>query len=356
MPQYRILRVPLPVPLVQDIDRIIETGKAGYASRAEFVRDAVEAMALEVLYGEGDSVPDSKARTSFAPPSSDTGDHRRDHAAVPVAAAGISSVSSNTVLGSCPPCVLIANGAAEVVDEPLFGLHNRDYPSLWVARQLAAMTATENIPAQDFYAAVSQAAWSYGETLLALERATGKKLTALFPTNRAKPESSEGAFVNFALGSYRHDAGRIRASGPLFVWRLAQLRQENGRLLIGLTLEGHALLDDLADVSLDMPHERDHALRFLRHLRQFASRDLEGLEETLRMIARGLSRRHLVKEISTAHSEWTETVASTNAAGYVARAREWGLVAPHQAQGKYVLTDFGSEFLESNTGGGYVGN
>jgi hypothetical protein len=347
MPESRILRVPLPVPLVKDIDRIIEAGKSGYETRTEFIRDAIEAMTLEVLYGEDAPAPGPGAGDSTSTNEGDRGD---------ASAPSVSVLHSNTLLGPCPPCALITNGAAEVVDEPLFGLHNRDYPSLWVARQLAAMTANENIPAQDFYAAVSRAAWSYGERLFALERATGKKLTALFPTNRAKPESSEGAFVNFALGSYRHDAGRIRASGPLFVWRLAQLQQEDGQLLIGLTPEGHALLDDLAEVSLDTPHERDHALRFLRHLREFASRDLDGLEETLRMIARGLNRPHLVEELSTAHSEWTETVASTNAAGYVARAREWGLVAPRQAQGKYVLTDFGSQFLESNTGGAHVDN
>ena len=77
---------------------------------------------------------------------------------------------------------------------PLFGLHNRDYPSLWALTNLASLTVDEPIPAETYYTAAIGAAWRFGELLLDIEQRNGSKVTALFPTNPEKRKTAEMAF------------------------------------------------------------------------------------------------------------------------------------------------------------------
>jgi hypothetical protein len=52
-----------------------------------------------------------------------------------------------------------------------------------------------------------------------------------------------------------------------------------------------------------------------------------------------------VRDFARARPDWSKSVASTNAQGYVARGREWGLIESRQVQGRYALTPFGEEQL-----------
>lgn len=337
----RIVRVPLPVRLIQDVDEIVEQQLGGYNSRAEFIRESIEAMSLEVRFGvapdERDGDPSASGDAELA-----GGEASAEASSVTqMPAVGLSI----TALEPPPKCQLVTKGCAQIADEVLFGLHNRDYPSLWAAAHLGRMTKDELVPAKRFFTAAAEEAWSFAKRLIPLETESGQKLTGLFPTNRDKPESSEGAFLSFAIGTYDHRDETIRASGALFNWRVAQLVRGDGELLIGLTPEGYELLQQLAGLSLDLPHDQASAEVFFNYLRANAPADAAGFDEVLKALSAGLTRRELVEAIAHNHGDWTETVAATNAAGYVARAREWGLVARKQAQGRYVLTDLGQAHL-----------
>ena len=47
----------------------------------------------------------------------------------------------------------------------MLGLHNRDYPSIWVARLLAERSQDGPVPAQDFFAEATREAWRYAHRL-----------------------------------------------------------------------------------------------------------------------------------------------------------------------------------------------
>jgi hypothetical protein len=329
MAEYRLVRVPLPVNIVRELDEIVASGRGGFDTRADLVREAVDAFVAELKYGHPDPEPMGPAGPD-SPPGPTTGT--------------IEAPADFSILGPRPDAHVVDVGEAEVADEYLFGLHNRDYPTLWAARRLADLTVADLIPVDDFYRLIAEQAWSFGERLLAVESQKAKKLTALFPTNRSKPESSESAFLNFAIGSHSNGA-EVRANGPMYVWRLAQLVRRDGTLMIGLTPTGLALLDTLADLTVEAPHAPALAEAFFDHLRAAAPTDWAGFEETLRLVTAGVSRSDLIAAMSSSHPGWTEVVAATNAAGYIARSREWGLVTARQVRGRYELTDFGREMI-----------
>ena len=52
-------------------------------------------------------------------------------------------------------------------------------------------------------------------------------------------------------------------------------------------------------------------------------------------------RAALLEHFEQLDPEWTKSVISTNAAGYVARAREWGLLEDGMEDGRYVPTEIG---------------
>lgn len=342
--EYRLIRVPLPVNIVLEVDDIVASGRGGYETRAHFIREAVEALAAEVKYG--------LAEPGIGNPleGADAGSVATRELALRGNSSRTATATELSILGPVPEVRVVERGEAEVADDYLFGLHNRDYPTLWAARRLAELTTSDLVPIDDFYRLIADQAWAFGERLLPIELESGQKLTALFPTNRAKPESSESAFMNFAVGS--HSNGDVlRAQGPIYVWRLAQLVWDDGTLMIGLTPSGLDLLDGLAEITIETPHSQVLAETFFAHLRRFAPTDWQGFEQTLTFLAEGVRRSQLVEAISSAHPEWTETVAATNAAGYVARSREWGLVSRRQVQGRYELTDYGRKLIEDEWGG-----
>src|SRR5688572_20226770 len=67
--EQRIMRIPLPVALIRDMDAAILAGVGGYATRAEFILDAIQERILELtVEGEVEAGP------PVAPPSSQTED------------------------------------------------------------------------------------------------------------------------------------------------------------------------------------------------------------------------------------------------------------------------------------------
>jgi hypothetical protein len=236
-------------------------------------------------------------------------------------------------------------GEGQVLDEPLFGMHNRDYPSLWAAARLAAYLDEGSLTFEEFAERATEEAWGYASELRALELAFGTKLTALFPTNFEKRDTASGAFRTFAIGSIAVAGPGLRADGPLFLWRVIDVERHDETVAVGLKREGRELLAALASLTVEQPHPPEKARVFLDHLREHARPDYWGFEHVLATVVERPTRVELVESFQKARPDWRESVAATNAQGYVARGREWGLIAPKVVDGRYQLTDFGVEVM-----------
>jgi hypothetical protein len=362
--EERIVKIPLPLGLIRQIDEAIVSGVGGYSTRTEFFREAAEGLLVELRYEPAPAEPVSN-RGSEAPawaPSAD-GSHEPPRTvgsistSTPVEAAqGVSQIDhlQTTKLHLLTEGEPLTMGTANVDREPLFGMHNRDFPSIWVAFRLAEKAAAGPVPYESFVEEVTAEAWDYAEALVGLEQAGGNKLTALFPTNRAKPQSAAQGFKAFAVGSVTHDTRGVHAEGPLFSWQICQVeRSRGGDLLVGLTGDGWRLLRSLDGISLELPHPPDLTRTFLQHLRDHSPGDWWGFRTVLSAVAEQPNRQELVERFHGERPDWTPSVAATNAQGYIARAREWGLVEPKQQSGRYGLTDFGADYLAELTNGSY---
>jgi hypothetical protein len=348
----RIMRIALPISLIRDMDALILRGDAGYETRAEFIVDAIQERLIELS---------GAAEIDAGAPSLTRAETEIEHAAgLPQRLASHArrdpSRQSKIDLPSLP---VIERGY--VLDDPednaatgaLFGLHNRDYPSLWALSRLAAMAAEQPVPLDKYYGQVLQEAWDHGRLLAEHEGRTGIKSTALFPTNNDKKQSAEAAFRMFAVGECRETADQLISNGPLFQWRVAGVRRHHDSLHVAVTGAGWDLLAGVAGVSVLPPHQKQSALTFLEHLRRHAADDLQGFYAVVRGTGEeGASRTQLLEYIAATWPEWTKNEISTNASGYLARAREWGLVEPIQVSGMYLLTPFGQELLEQTELGG----
>jgi hypothetical protein len=347
----RIVKIPLPVRLIRQIDEALVAGLGGYSTRTEFFREAAEGLLLELQYEHAPAEPLPSVRATAALPAS-----RPDAGQSGLSGPGDVDSSARLPAGRLMSLEQTAlrlaeegypiDGQAQVDDEPLFGMHNRDFPSLWAAYGLARRARTAPVPYDAFVDDITAEAWEFAAGLEPLEESGRQKLTALFPTNRDKPQSSADAFKAFAVGSVTNGrGGPLRADGPLFAWRVGQVVQADGQILFGLTTDGWRLLRELDGISLELPHPQALAWKFFDHLRRLSPGDWWGFRRTLEAVADDPTRPELVQAFQDARPDWSSNVAATNAQGYLARAREWGLVQPKQVVGRYALTDFGSEVL-----------
>lgn len=321
--------------MVRRIDRFILSGVGGFETRTDVFREGAQMVLDEYAHSGGAAhrAYDDLAPETAVTPSSD-GVALEDTVLHAPGAAG----------------AIIAATAAPVRQQMLFGLHNRDYPSLWALHRMADLTAGSLRQLDECVRLVTADAWLYGERLAELEEKLGQKLTALFPTNRDKRQSAEEAFRSFAIGGCATTGNGLVATGPLFEWKVCGVaRDDSDALVVGLTDRGHALLHDLDGVSLRLPHERRHADAFFRHLREVDAADWRGFEFVVKTVAEDVTREDLVEAFAGTLDE-RQDQAATYAAGYVARAREWGLLEPKQRQGRYALTEFGEEIASTASG------
>ena len=81
----------------------------------------------------------------------------------------------------------------------------------------------------------------------------------------------------------------------------------------------------------------------MAYLAEHAPGDRWGFDHLARR-RRGWARPRGAREsFPKTHPEWSPATASSVAQGYVARAREWGLVEPRLIEGRYWLTDIGRQ-------------
>jgi hypothetical protein len=337
----RIMRIPIPVALIREMDAVIIKGVGGYATRAEFIVDAIQERVLDLTVpGEEDAGPPPGYATVKAL------QQRRDAAEL---SEGVERAPVGVSMTALPPpaqgpTVETSEDLSRPEGRPLFGLHNRDFPSLWALSRLADLTTAGPIPVEAYYAQVCEEAWKFGELLLEIERYVGGKRTALFPTNREKKKAAEAGFRAFAIGEYRRSpTGGVVTAGPLFEWGVAGLTAREGlELLVGVTPPGRALLEAIAGMTIEEPRSVDVSAPFLAHLARHAPDDWSGFVAIMAAVgSAGATRQDVLDHIAKTWPDWTDSEVSTNAAGYIARAREWGLVEPKQTKAKYHLTSLG---------------
>jgi hypothetical protein len=347
MRDHRVVKLLLPLQVIRQMDHLLLDGVGGFTTRNEFVREAIESYMLELTHEAAPAEPAEmlqrklQLRPVTDAPTDVAHVDRLEEPSLSIADTGLSRLAPEG------PTI---DGDAQVVAEPLFGMHNRDYPSLWAARRLAAyLEEGQTITFEEFAERATEEAWTYAGELHALELELGTKLTALFPTNVDKRTTASGAFRAFAIGSVSGDETGMRADGPLFLWRIIGVEARDESVAVGLRREGRDLLASLSGLTVAQPHPPELARAFLAHLREHAPPDYWGFDHVLQTVAERPTRAELVGAFQQARPDWRESVAATNAQGYVARAREWGLIAPKVVEGRYELTDFG---FEVQRGGG----
>lgn len=332
----RLIRVPVPAALLKSVDELVESGEGGYEDRAEFVVDAIRERLLEVEYA-GVAVGSTPQRV--AETQEEEAPNRVD--------AGLSAELGETAVSGVVPDYLLELREDTPQSGPLFGFHNRDFPSIWALAVLAQTATAAPVPVAEFMSVVAAEAWGFGRILVELERQGVRGLTGLFPTNPDKPETSERGFLNFAIGECRQSSSGWATRGPLFQWGVAGIIGREGIPHVAVTPVGSGLLDQMFGLTAEAPHAPEAALGFVRFLKESAADDWWGFKRLLTAVKNGAStREEVIRHFHESPFNWTQNEVSTNAAGYVARAREWGILEPKQQGGRYVLTGFGREQVE----------
>jgi hypothetical protein len=307
--------------VAQRLTDAVTVGAGGFRDTNELINTAVDSYLVELLFGQSSA---GVAPVTVLP---DPGSPRED-LAIPRSTRGHTAIDA----------------LSELVDEPLLGLHNRDWPSFWALGVLAAETKDGPISLRAFLLEATTRAWKVADQL----NGFGRRATALLPSNREKRQSAESAFQSFAIASVakRADArGRFRVGGPLPMWRsLALVSSSSEGPLVGVTEEGWNLLTLVQGLSPLGVHPQKATEDFMSFLSTHAPSDYWGFQKLLSVIGTGLDRASLVVAFQEARP-WTDAVASSAAQGYLARAREWGLVEPGLRDGRYEPTELGRQFV-----------
>ncbi len=361
------MKILIEIDLLRDIDRCILEGIGGYGNRHEFANEAFRSYLFDLQYPD-----DAEQSANLAADSSveyavgsalergvnrSAAEDERPSDAYPVndEASGlpIEVDPANLQVKSPEDFALrevdrgfeAMNEVGIISDQPLLGLHNRDWPSIWCLGVLADIAHHGYVEVSTFNELAMAKAWQTADALRGWEESYGLKVTGLLPKNRDKPQASEGAFRSFAIGTIGRrptEDGRFKVQGPLFQWKTCGLVVEDGKPQIGITGPGWFLLEQMQGLKPGQPHSPEHATSFFSFLESFCQEDYWGFQHLLRAVAGGISRVDLVDRFHI-NSDWTKSVAATVAQGYLSRAREWGLVEEKMKIGLYQLTNFGEK-------------
>lgn len=336
----------MPADLLRGIDSLVLRGIGKFQSRNEFIVEACRAILDEYLYPDaeghekqsipGPSPADRQIVTSRGSGPQKVASRSALIADLPFAAAPLRFATKFVVAQSSPDVT--------IVDAPLLGLHSRDYPSLWAASVIAELCEGGSIDLSECLEEVGRRAWEHGAELERTAPAVMKP-SAMFPTNHEKRDSSGDAFLSFAIGRVSLIDGCHRASGPLYQWRICAVISDGGRRLrVAMTDQARECLQQLDGLTAAVPHDARHAQLFLSHIERYAQRDWETLRSVLLIaLADAPNRSDLVSRLHTGNAGWSRSEASSYAAGYVARAREWGLLKPQLEEGRYMITSLGRD-------------
>jgi hypothetical protein len=315
----RLLKVWQDADLVRRMDTVIIASRGGYVDRSEFIAEALNDRieAEEEMRGLT-AAPDIEAEAASL-------QHHRPDDDV--------QHQFGDWLGTTVPTLSATSGPPTN-----FGLHNRDFPTLWAADWLGRLTAVNGGPIAwtSFLSDVSEQAWEFAAGLQTadLSRASGAKLAAGFPTNRKKAEAATSRFREHAVGSV--SARGVR--GPLFVFGLVGAGENETVALADAAVHLLARLFE-AGVGSGAPFSAAAWAAFRDHLQVHAPEELAVWGRVLAAAADQPDRSTLVARCDW----WSGGTADTNVMGYIARGREWGLVELGMRDGRYALTSLGEQ-------------
>lgn len=312
------------------MDHHILASAGGYQDRNEFVTEAIRDRLTE----EAAMLPDK----AFEPPSSrhvaEVLQPPHDIAVATRIPATPHAPGGQLYLGDWhrgETCTV----PARPTDLVNFGLHNRDFPTLWALNQLATMTSRDPVTWDQFVAFTREESAGVGERLRLsdLSQVTPIPIGIGFPKPGPKKEQSLDRFVAAMLGSRR------RTDGPIFALALAGFA-DDARATVAPTDVGLAVLGDMVDRGLGtvLPQPQPVFERWWQFLSEWAPAERAAWHKVLTVVAENPNRDELVSRFT----EWRGHTATTNTVGFISRSREWGLVPPQMVEGRYQLTDLGA--------------
>ncbi len=316
----RLVKFFLPSNVVHRMDLAIQNSNV-YADRTMFVVDALESFLAELLDSEMAETHDDAG-----------GDSQRYEPLDPILGRSLVEVVGFRAEDASLPAPSAPASA------PTWGMHNRDFPTIWAAALLGRAVSTAGpVRVEDWLAEVGKLAWQLAE---ALRFDTSVDLSG-FPFNPQKAASAESRFRSFFLCT-------TSGVGPLISLGLATLDDDSGRL--SLSRPGAQIIASLIGLrpSPDsVTTERRNA--WIQHLASFVPEDFDFLSEIVQLIDAGSdSRSALLESVRLRHPDWNDSVTSSNVAGFIGRAREWRLVEGRLVGGRYQLVDDALQVL-SNT-------
>ena len=176
------------------MDECIVEGYGGYGNWHEFARDALENFALDLLHAnDADAAlaETAERRTAAAAPEGarrKAGPRTEPSEELPAAEWPASAVEQarimsieETAIAAPVRTFAVENSLARVKEEPLIGLHNRDWPSIWALSAMAEVAAGGAVPPRDAYAAVTDRAWALARSLVSLEDRGGRNSRRFCP-------------------------------------------------------------------------------------------------------------------------------------------------------------------------------
>jgi Arc/MetJ-type ribon-helix-helix transcriptional regulator len=330
----RLIKLVLPAELVRGMDRAILAAAGAYQDRNEFVAEAIrDRLVEEAALRDIPSRPASDEKAPKRPTRA------RLHRLEPQAVIQGASLDGSVDLGSWrdgSPASLPALPTTEVN----FGLHNRDFPTLWALDRLAMLSADEGAPVawDRFLDRVRDESEFLGERLRMrdLAKPTALRVGIGFPKPGPKIAASIDRFVASNVGSGR------RADGPFFVLALAAFAdREHERL--APTDAGLRVLSDMIERGLgpDLPQPPDAFECWWGYTSELAPAEHAAWLKVLQVIEGEPTREALTHQFP----EWRGHTATTNTVGFVSRSREWGLTEPEMIEGRYRLTNLGRTVL-----------
>jgi hypothetical protein len=237
----------------------------------------------------------------------------------------------------------LTEGRIPKPDKPTWGMHNRDWPTLWALADLARRTAELRAPVP--FSPWRQALGERASELAARLEALGTRFDVSgFPAARRRGDGSTLRFLALFVGE------RVGV-GPLFSLGLAgpaepaadapgRGRSTRDFRAIALTPAGLDLLHSLAGFApwpAPVPDGRRRA--WVSHLRTWVPADFALLVAVMEEISGGHDTRTTLVDAVAIRMGWEpgSNTAKTNVAGMIGRAREWNLVQRRQGKDRYRL-------------------
>ncbi len=320
----RLVKLVLPAELVRGMDRAILAAAGAYQDRNEFVAEAIRDRLVE----------EAAFRKS---PLSNRASAAEDAPSAPSTEAVIHDPSMDwpVELGlwrHLSPASLPAEPSKHVN----FGLHNRDFPTLWALDRLALLSANEQGPVawDRFLDRVRDEGAHLGERLRMRDLAnpTVLRVGVGFPKPGPKMAASVDRFVASNVGSGR------RADGPFFVLALATFADGDHQRIVPTDAGLHVLADMIErGLGSGLPQPPEAFECWWRYTSDLAPVEHAAWLKVLQVIEGEPTREALTHQFP----EWRGHTATTNTVGFVSRSREWGLVEPELIEGRYRLTDLG---------------